>query len=55
LSALPPDAQLAICQRSLAERVQQIAPRARVYPVDDYINAPAYDEVLRVFTAVTHK
>jgi mannitol PTS system EIICBA or EIICB component len=50
LTELPPDAQLAICQRSLAERVQQIAPRARVYPVDDYINSPAYDEVIRLFT-----
>jgi PTS system mannitol-specific IIC component len=55
LTELPPDAQLAICQRSLAERVQQIAPRARVYPVDDYINAPAYDEVLRIFTAAARK
>jgi PTS system mannitol-specific IIC component len=47
LSALPPDAQVAVCQRSLSERVRQIAPRARVYAVDDYINAPAYDEVVR--------
>jgi PTS system mannitol-specific IIC component len=51
LTELPADAQVAICQRSLAERVQQIAPRARVYAVDDYINAPAYDEVIRLFTA----
>jgi mannitol-specific phosphotransferase system IIBC component len=27
--------------------VAQIAPRARVYAVDDYINSPAYEEVLR--------
>ena len=47
LSALPPDAQVAVCQRSLSERVRQIAPHARVYAVDDYINAPAYDEVVR--------
>ena len=55
LTELPADAQLAICQRSLAERVQQIAPRARVYPVDDYINAPAYDEVLRIFAAAPRR
>ncbi len=53
LTGLPPDTQVAICQRSLAERVQQIAPGARVYPVDDYINAPAYDEILRIFSTVT--
>jgi PTS system mannitol-specific IIC component len=47
LSALPPDAQVAVCQRSLSERVRQIAPHARVYAVDDYINAPAYEEVVR--------
>jgi PTS system mannitol-specific IIC component len=51
LSELPAGVQVAICQRSLAERVQQIAPRARVYPVDDYINAPAYDEIVRTIAA----
>lgn len=54
LSDLPADAQIAICQRSLAERVRQIAPRARVYAVDDYINAPAYDEVVRTIAAAVN-
>ncbi len=54
LSDLPANAQIAICQRSLAERVRQIAPRARVYAVDDYINAPAYDEVVRTIAAVVN-
>lgn len=55
LTELPRDTQVAICQRSLAERVQQIAPGARVYPVDDYINAPAYDEILRICAAMTRR
>ncbi len=47
LSDLAATAEMVVCQRSLAARVAEIAPRARVYPVDDYINSPAYDQVLR--------
>lgn len=47
LSELPATAEMVICQRSLAARVGQIAPRARIYAVDEYINSPAYDEILR--------
>jgi PTS system mannitol-specific IIC component len=47
LSELQPTAEMIVCQRSLAARVAEIAPRARVYPVDDYINSPAYDQILR--------
>jgi len=47
LSEMPAGAEMVVCQRSLAARVAQIAPRARVYAVDDYINSPAYEEVLR--------
>jgi PTS system mannitol-specific IIC component len=55
LTGLPRDAEIAICQRSLADRVKQIAPQARVFPVDDYIRAPAYEEVVRVFLAVRRR
>jgi mannitol-specific phosphotransferase system IIBC component len=48
---LPANTQIAVCQRSLAERVRQIAPQARVYEVDDYINAPAYGELVRTLVA----
>jgi len=47
LSEMPGDTQMVICHRSLACRVQEIAPRARVYPVDEYINTPAYEEIVR--------
>ncbi|MFB3826635.1 MAG: PTS transporter subunit EIIC [Bryobacteraceae bacterium] len=47
LSELPPGAEMVVCQRSLAARVSQIAPQARIYPVDDYVNSPAYDQVLK--------
>jgi len=46
ISALPAAAELVVCQRSLAARVAQIAPRARVYVVDEYINSPAYEQIV---------
>jgi len=47
LSELAATAEMVVCQRSLAARIAEIAPRARVYAVDDYINSPAYDQILR--------
>ena len=47
ISEMPPAAELVVCQRSLSARVTQIAPRARVYVVDEYINSPAYEQILR--------
>ena len=47
LSELSRDAGMVVCQRSLAARVAEIAPRARVYAVDDYINSPAYEQIVR--------
>ncbi len=51
LSELPAAAEMVVCQRSLASRVGEIAPRARVYPVDEYINSPAYDQLVRDLVA----
>lgn len=50
LSELKPSAEMVVCQRSLAARVAELAPRARLYPVDDYINSPAYDQIIRDLT-----
>jgi PTS system mannitol-specific IIC component len=47
ISEMPATAALVVCQRSLAERVAQIAPQARVYVVDEYVNSPAYEEIVR--------
>lgn len=47
ISEMPAPAEMVVCQRSLAARVAQIAPRARVYVVDEYINSPAYEQILR--------
>ena len=46
LSELPATAEMVVCQRSLAARVAEIAPRARIYAVDEYLNSPAYEEIL---------
>ena len=47
LSELPATAEMVVCQRSLASRAGEIAPRARIYTVDEYINSPAYDQIVR--------
>jgi mannitol PTS system EIICBA or EIICB component len=55
ISEMPGNAEIVVCQRSLAARVSQIAPRARVYPVDEYINSPAYEAVARVLAPAPRK
>lgn len=55
LSELPATAEMVVCQRSLASRVGEIAPRARIYSVDEYINSPAYDQVVRDLAAAERK
>jgi PTS system mannitol-specific IIC component len=47
ISEMPAAAEVVVCQRSLAARVAQITPQARVYVVDEYINAPAYEQIVR--------
>ncbi len=46
LSEMPAAAEVVVCQRSLVARVAQIAPEARVYAVDEYINSPAYEKIV---------
>ena len=47
LSELPRTAEMVIAHRSLVARIQERAPGARVYAVDQFINSPVYDEVIR--------
>jgi PTS system mannitol-specific IIC component len=55
ISDLPAGAELVVCQRSLAGRVAQIAPQARVYVVDEFINSPAYEQILRDFAPAVQR
>ena len=47
LSELPPAAEMVIAHRSLVSRIQERAPGARVYAVDQFINSPVYEEVIK--------
>jgi PTS system mannitol-specific IIC component len=47
LSALPADAEGVIAHRSLAPRIRQLAPAARIYVVDQFIDTPVYEEIIR--------
>jgi PTS system mannitol-specific IIC component len=47
LSELPTNAEMVIAHRSLAPRIRELAPGARVYGVDQFISATAYEEVIR--------
>jgi PTS system mannitol-specific IIC component len=47
LSELPSTAEMVIAHRSLVARIQERAPGARVYAVDQFINSPVYEEVIQ--------
>ncbi len=46
VSDLHPSAELILAHASLCARVRELAPRALVYPVEDYINCPIYDQLV---------
>jgi PTS system mannitol-specific IIC component len=55
LSALPPRPGIIVAHRSLAGRIRELAPAAEIYAVDDFINAPAYDDLVRRLSPVVKK
>jgi len=38
---------MVIAHRSLVSRIEERAPGARVYAVDQFINSPVYEEVIQ--------
>jgi mannitol PTS system EIICBA or EIICB component len=55
LSALPPRPGIIVAHRSLAARIRELAPAAEICVVDDFINAPVYDELVRRLSPVVTK
>ncbi|MCG8572902.1 MAG: PTS mannitol transporter subunit IICBA [Spirochaetes bacterium] len=47
---IPADAQLVICQKNLVERVKSSHVGVQVFGIDNFINAPEYDEVVKLLT-----
>ena len=53
LSELPPTAKMVIAHRSLVSRIKERAPGARIYAVDQFIDSPVYEEVIRDLSKLT--
>jgi PTS system mannitol-specific IIC component len=47
ISDIPPDADIVITQKTLTERAKQKAPSAEHISIDNFINAPEYDVLVR--------
>lgn len=47
LSEVPPSAEVLVVHRSLAARVREVAPRAHVYAVDEFLNPRVYEDLIR--------
>ena len=52
---IPPSAEVVISHHSLTSRLQQVAPQATVYAVDDFINSPVYDELIAHFNNIVKR
>jgi PTS system mannitol-specific IIC component len=53
LSELPRTAGMVIAHRSLVSRIMERAPDAHVYAVDQFINSPVYDQVIKDLLELT--
>jgi PTS system mannitol-specific IIC component len=52
---IQPSAEVVISHHSLTDRVRQVAPQATLYAVDDFINSPVYDELIKSFNDITKR
>lgn len=43
------DAQMVVTQNALVDRVKAKAPKAQIVPIDNFMNAPEYDEIVNSF------
>lgn len=55
ISEIPAEAETIVAHRSLIPRVRQIAPDAVLYAIDDFINSPVYDELVREISSGSGK
>jgi PTS system mannitol-specific IIC component len=55
VSELPASARMVISHQGLTSRVKEIAPEARIYAVEEFIQTPVYDEVVQALSHVPMK
>lgn len=48
VSQIPKDADIVLTAVGLYERAKEVAPQAKVFAINDFINSPVYDEVIEV-------
>ncbi|MCR5291110.1 MAG: PTS mannitol transporter subunit IICB [Treponema sp.] len=46
VDAIPADAELVVCQKSLAERAKKVCPTAQIYPIGNLVNAAEYAQIV---------
>ncbi|MCI1209846.1 MAG: PTS mannitol transporter subunit IIBC, partial [Treponema sp.] len=46
VDAIPPTAQLVICQKSLADRAKDTCPTARIFAISNLVNSLEYKEIV---------
>ncbi|OJF77703.1 MAG: PTS mannitol transporter subunit IIBC [Treponema sp. CETP13] len=50
IDAIPPTAQLVICQKSLVDRAKQTSPNAQVFGINNLVNSKEYKEIVETIT-----
>ncbi len=46
IDSIPGDAQLVVCQKSLADRARTVCPSAQIYPIGNLVNASEYAQIV---------
>jgi len=55
IDAIPKDAQLVVCQKSLADRAREVCPTAQIYPIGNLVSATEYGEIVGQIAAAQKK
>ena len=54
VDSVPKDAQLIVCQKSLAERARQACPEAQVYPLSNLVSTAEYEPIVEQILKVAN-
>ena len=55
IDAIPQDAQLVVCQKSLADRAKSVCPNAQIYSIGNLVNAAEYTGIVDQIAAQKKK
>jgi PTS system mannitol-specific IIC component len=46
VNEVPPDADIIVCHKELAQRAKDACPRAKLVTITDFLNAPEYEQLV---------